>query len=569
MSTGFLVYDSIGRRVYRQVRSTITQVGPQITSIGAETAQGGNAGWCGPRVVQFRGADDIYVWGYANVLRYSVALDDWVSVFTGVGPGATSQAFNGFLTVMPVSGVMSIVAFWWSAGNQARIAVSTDGITFTPSGVIPLTTPAMIWGFRVDGTLIKFFGNLANQTQFITVNPTTLSITSINTATEGAEGAATTYYASIRFKGREFAMAYSGTNSRNDPAMWEVAGSAMSLVFSFAGAPSANSWAVNLDTKWCLFEAGGKLIGFVNFRDSDAGDTTHGWHAYVMDTTGGGGALQVESEITDIVLPAALARNSGASTDGGWSVIVDPEANIGGEPEIGLIYRNNGVAATPLDYYIWNGIAAPMGVAGAPNDTGSDASFCLPTDPTGSSKYYWAQGGLDVSVDSISPIIGGERVGVTLWAPDTLILHGAVTSGPFEAGESVSSTSGGTAIISRDGVGTGRLTLTNVVGTFANGDTVTQTTGTNSGANAVMSADPSGGPVAVDLFFLHQTRTQTEFTRSTINAASEGTVNGGNDTVEGLTAVSQGLPMTADLPTVADGITPGEIVDLRAMVELP
>jgi hypothetical protein len=69
--------------------------------------------------------------------------------------------------------------------------------------------------------------------------------------------------------------------------------------------------------------------------------------------------------------------------------------------------------------------------------------------------------------------------------------HGAVTGGPFEdLQDIVGGTSGATARIMSSGVGAGYLQVDMVDGTFVNGETITQTTGPNTGANAAISADP-------------------------------------------------------------------------------
>jgi hypothetical protein len=66
--------------------------------------------------------------------------------------------------------------------------------------------------------------------------------------------------------------------------------------------------------------------------------------------------------------------------------------------------------------------------------------------------------------------------------------HGTVTGGPFEAGETVTSTSGGSGTISLVANGSSLgLQIIGTTGNFNDGDTLTQTTGTNAGANATQS----------------------------------------------------------------------------------
>jgi hypothetical protein len=570
MSTGFLVGDTVNRRVYRQVRGTVVQVGPEIVAATAETVDPANIGMANNRACQFRGSNDIYTLIREEVFRYAPATDTWELVFTTAAAGNGRQSSYMGPVVMPVNGVQSLVMVYMTAGNY-RIVTSADGINFVESASLPgLGVAESLYSFRINGTVLQWFQRLGSNTYYFTLNPSTVTVSWFSTFSFGGQGGSTDYFTAASFKGRQFMIAHTG-GTRRRPAMFEIAGGGMSLIFGFGDADSTVDGGFNNDMKWLLFESAGKLIAFINWRDSGGSgtDTAFGWHAYVMDTTGGGGALQVESEVTDIVFPPGLGRNSGSTVDGGWGAIIDYEANINGEPEIGLCYRPNGVNGSAWDYYIWNGIAALIGNSGAPDDTGGNAAAGLPFDQTGSSKYFWTLDALDIAIDGVLPALGGEQVDVSLFAPPTVVNHGAVTAGPFEAGETVTSTSGGSATISRFGVGSGFIHLDNVTGVFADTDTITQTTGINAGANAVQSGATTGGPVAVDLFFLFQTKTQTQFTKSTITSSDKGTVNVGTKTIEGLTAKSEGEPVSAVLNTPGDGIVTGELVDLRATVELP
>lgn len=99
-----------------------------------------------------------------------------------------------------------------------------------------------------------------------------------------------------------------------------------------------------------------------------------------------------------------------------------------------------------------------------------------------------------VSIDPDPPGVSGV-VNFTGYTPVAFHLtHGAITAGigaaAFEVGRKLGSTSGGVADIAAvdaDGLG---VTINNVVGVFAPGDTITQTNGPNNGANAIQIGAP-------------------------------------------------------------------------------
>jgi hypothetical protein len=108
----------------------------------------------------------------------------------------------------------------------------------------------------------------------------------------------------------------------------------------------------------------------------------------------------------------------------------------------------------------------------------------------------------------------GMELRSRLYGDPLVVPHGAISPGggaaQFDVGETLTSSSGGSATILESKPTTGEVRLFDVTGTFLNGDTLTMTTGPNSGANATQSAASSGGLADKTVrfrYFLDNTRT--------------------------------------------------------------
>jgi hypothetical protein len=87
-------------------------------------------------------------------------------------------------------------------------------------------------------------------------------------------------------------------------------------------------------------------------------------------------------------------------------------------------------------------------------------------------------------INKASPPLTGSVAHGAVTAAAFNLNHGAVANGPFEVGQTITSTSGGTATIAAV-PGTTQTTINAVAGAFNAGGTLTQTTGPNAGATAV------------------------------------------------------------------------------------
>ncbi|RMG95871.1 MAG: hypothetical protein D6706_11240, partial [Chloroflexi bacterium] len=125
-------------------------------------------------------------------------------------------------------------------------------------------------------------------------------------------------------------------------------------------------------------------------------------------------------------------------------------------------------------------------------NTAIDNEWTPPTNDAlpSSAIYSNYQSAITISVVRTITDIDGIKIIFRLDGDPLVFTHNAVVGGPFEEGESVSSSSGGSGkIIFTDGA---TLKLGSVVGQFNNGDTITQTSGTNIGAQATQTSASTG-----------------------------------------------------------------------------
>lgn len=166
---------------------------------------------------------------------------------------------------------------------------------------------------------------------------------------------------------------------------------------------------------------------------------------------------------------------------------------------------------------------------------------------------------------------------------DPLVVpHGAVAAGPFEVGENVSSTSGGTATILEARANELRLFNIGGTGVFADTDTITQTTGPNTGANATQTGASSGGLADKTLrfrYYLRGTKTlgvpSTGICTLVSGTNTQGTLvkSPGADEIQDLKADHllgiNPTPLQVEWDFLADGISEAQISMIKAEVVRP
>jgi hypothetical protein len=122
------------------------------------------------------------------------------------------------------------------------------------------------------------------------------------------------------------------------------------------------------------------------------------------------------------------------------------------------------------------------------------ANWGVPTNFYGGGEFSYAAGELNSIVRDTTEETTGLKIDFQLDGDPLVVNHGVVggVGGPFEVGETMTSSSGGSGtLLYVDPTGL-QVRLGGVTGTFLNTDTLTQTTGTNAGSTATQSGASTG-----------------------------------------------------------------------------
>lgn len=418
MTTAHLALNRLASppQALRYLLGTPTQIGNDFTAATAEEGPDSNADMSmhAMRICQFKGSNDLYAGAEAGVWQYNSGTGAWASVFTGWNTLNGSGRIGPL--VMPVNGVPTLVAVGnpTSDGGEYQIATSTDGTTWNTSATIVLTNQAgkhHFWSPMVVGELLYVFwmDTGPNNIYLLTINPGNETISSIDLAATSpvVANGGLPFLDQIIFNGRHYVIGRSASTIAT-PGIYEFDGASFTNRWNYPNAhghPAPSSYA---EGRYGLFTDGTTLFALASTHQS-GGD--FGWYCYEFSESGG---VLTPTDITATVLPAGL-RTVG-TFDAGVGVVVDQEANPGGVPEIWLYFRADGNAATPWSVYKWNGNAALIGNAGAPNDSGGSAQHGMAFQKNGTGKVFWTEDELDMSIEDISGDFGGETISFRLYS---------------------------------------------------------------------------------------------------------------------------------------------------------
>jgi len=397
------------------------------------------------RVVQFKGAEDLYAGtgsegGSAGddggVYKYNPSTSNWDQV---VSEGSFTEGFDttmGHLFVGPyvvfVNGEPHL-AVLAPGNNNARFqgARSVDGSTWSFSaasdfsGSVDAEREADCWNSHVFGNAIYTF--IEDDVTFsategwfaVSYDPAAQSV-SLHTVDSGLHGGGgSNKQAAVCFlNGRRWLInSWPGGGADEPPVVVEwpagqnISSSLNRLVLESGGTPFGNN-------RCALFTDGTFLYALYYYQS--VGDSGGGWHMMKLQESGAG--LAIVSDLTDVVLPASVGRNSGAGGHFTW--MFDQEVNPGGVPEIRL-YHDSGAS---WDVYKWNGDSALIGAGGSPNDSGATDGIMIPGGPNSDDQPIWWSDGPDggsvniefepaTSGDVITPALGGERLRFKIYGP--------------------------------------------------------------------------------------------------------------------------------------------------------
>jgi hypothetical protein len=246
----------------------------------------------------------------------------------------------------------------------------------------------------------------------------------------------------------------------------------------------------------------GKVLTFAYGTDLATG-TINGFQCRLWDTVGGtpGGALQMTDKTAEVITASGFSFTGGQQQGCfGYTSTSDPLGTI----RHYLYWMSNTVGPSTVVCYEVVDETTPLSLVGV-TDITSDYSL-----PFG----YYGGGEVENGIDQSTRLVTVSPRG---WAPGTTglkvrcsahgdppvlahpaltgksIFHGAVTSGPFQIGETLTGgSSGATGTIS--GVAPKCLHVTSITGTFVAGETITGGTST---ATAVASLQVLGSTTRV------------------------------------------------------------------------
>lgn len=407
MSSGYLALNNRGATptIVRYVNATQTQVvgpalpasaqedfGPNFNPGGARTTT---------RVVQFRGDDDLFVMCKGQVYRYDGAA--WNSVYTMVAYVDSAQLAGSDSHgphLVYVNSVPTLVVIWkHSSGfTQWNSSQSTDGTTWTPTASFQSSSIQPYGCYRahvVNGIIYWFIATGSNQSRLAFWNPTSQTGGEFNypIAVRDSSCDATV------LNGRHLIMG-SATTAPFNARVFELNGGALAEVASL---PGTEAWVAG--TKQCLFTDGTDLFA-IRVLSGPV------WSCHRLTDNGLGG-FNI-ADITGTVFTAGVQSLPNTSH---WCALIDHEANpTATSPDIWLAQMGDGAPGSLINFYRWNGPAALIGNAGSPNDTGGDASACLPYMWNVSGSHFWTGGVPHAVIESATPTLGGEIISFRLYS---------------------------------------------------------------------------------------------------------------------------------------------------------
>ncbi len=415
MPTAFVTLKRLGSgspAVIRYLGTGTTQVGPTLSAAFESASFNQSRHLYNCRVVQFKGADDLFVVCRDRIERYNGTT--WTNVKTlvsppGLGTGDEGQIY-GFVNML-VNGVPTLVCTYREGnGGNIRATKSTDGTAWTDVVSGSLFAPGNgghPWGIHQVGNTLYWFGTELTSTNnviaFYTPSTDSFGAFALNGAITGNPAV----WSGTAFKGRHYLLGLDDSNS-DRPALMQVVGGSLSLVENL-GAGMAP--VVGNETKYVLWTDTVDLYGlYYHNQGSGAEWICRRW------TDNGAGGLNASTDISATVLPTAFRSAGTPPATGRWGMILDPEDNPGGVPTQTLYYASTGTVGTSWSEFRWNGNASLIGVGGAANSTGGDTGHVLPFFNVPSGDRTYTSGGLHASIELLTPVLGAEQVSFRLFS---------------------------------------------------------------------------------------------------------------------------------------------------------
>jgi hypothetical protein len=467
--------------------TSFTLVGDQTVFTGVGLEDTAALGGVRPtnRVRQI--GDRVFFW-HKSVI-YELIDGVWTSVFTIAAPamsgGLQFGSHSGLHFWQDLStGQFGLVGDWRTAANFYA-AIRYEYTTNTWSTHVSAFNQTQQSGYHKDAVYRNtLYHSPTTGAVFFTFDPITLGFT-----TAAAPWVASDNAWFVVANGSLFYMNHiaSGQTAR----LYQLVGGAFVVVASQGSLSGAGET-----------QTGGQLAAYYHsgslwFATSNNGDTAH--RAFEIDLS-----TFVVTERTSTLLPPYLRTSGATGTDERlWTyrAVVDQEDLLGTLKPFVLWQPGNALQGINVFEHVQpgDGSTAVWTDRGGSQMTGA---YAVPNQINGGSDGIFTLGETFGLVTKYTPASAGGDLTVKLWGDPIVLEHGAVTSGPFEEGQTIEQTTGagsGTqGTIMR--VFSGKITVSQTSGGsgFENGETITQTTGPNTGANASTTAAPTGG--AADKF---------------------------------------------------------------------
>jgi len=339
----------------------------------------------------------------------TILTGTWTQVGAFVLPDTVETALRSGVFKVYINDVPHLCGFYETTTNNNQRGWTYNLVTSTFAlGVATLVTVFDGAGYtdqivyRNQIFTILTLINGSGDTDVLIYNPATDSYATVSVGGNVSPGACNFFIHGDQLQ----LVGYSGTNTVE---LRTYTGPAFTTLVEVAADTRTSS---STSSKIAAFSDG--TDRFVICYDSNF---YNGWAAWKID-----GADAV-TQITNIVIPPSLLSIVGR----GGTFPASPLASLGRcrivydantdplNPEWWLYFAFNNTTGTTWSVFKWNGEAALIGNAGAPNDVGGDIAHALPFSVLDGGARIWTPGELDADMLLRENALGGEKLTCKGW----------------------------------------------------------------------------------------------------------------------------------------------------------
>lgn len=386
---------------YRITAGTnILQIGNDFGTV--ETTANDDVSRTGPRIVQFRGDNDLYALLDGIIYQYDGA-STWSAVHTHAG---YSGSTNIGLFVTHPNGTPTLISLSHDNANSVLVASSTDGTTWnTETSGTTLATNAKYSAVQYRDRIFLTNGTV-NTLSVLEYNVVTDSWTSYALPDSGNcsnGGALHVYQNRLLALHENSASAGVGTFTIS-----ELIGGSFQIIKTLSFPVSGTGISVNAPGYLLFTDPGtGDLIAIVQSRHTDSG--TYGTNVgNVVEQLTPSGSTFTSTDLTATVLPAS-ERPGGAN--GGISNLWTAFRATDGSVHLWRWTDDNAAAPTGfISYMPWNGVGTLMGEpAGTIQNLSpfANAEYIFPWNVQGGGEHIWTLDEATIQMENVSGLESG------------------------------------------------------------------------------------------------------------------------------------------------------------------